>query len=63
MGGMISENIKIDDSGDVIELFGIRYAGEVFRRLYLATPHMSFEVIEVKDGVITLKDIPVEGLG
>lgn len=58
MNGLpLSASIKVDDLGDVIEIYGIRYSGELFRGLGFAAKGTRFEVGERASGVVTLHRI------
>lgn len=58
MNGLpLSASIRVDDLGDTIEIYGIRYSGELFRNLGFAEKGTRFEIGERGAGVVTLHRI------
>jgi hypothetical protein len=55
------DEFAIDLDGDTILLFGTRYSLSLFRTLGLARIGRRFEIVaRDKDGVLTLRDLPLE---
>lgn len=52
--------IGIDYSGRIIEIYGIRYALDLFKHIGMAAIGSRFEIIDRGDGVVTLQSLFVE---
>jgi len=53
--------LTLDLDADTISLFGVRYSLAMFRTLSIAMKGRRFEVVaRSDDGVLTLKDLPLE---
>jgi len=56
MSEKLSDNVSVDDETATLTIYGIKYAGELFKALGQATPG-KFEVVSNKDGVLTLRSM------
>lgn len=49
-----------DEESDVLTIERIRYSGELFRAFGFAPEGERFEIVERKDGIVTLRSLPKE---
>ncbi len=57
MRQQVGEFISYDDEGQWFEIFGVRYAVDLFRGLGVGPIGATFKVIAREDGVITLQTV------
>lgn len=57
---MKSLHVKYDPIQDVLNIEGVKYSGEIFRRFSTSKPEDTFKVIDNSQGVLTMLDVSKE---
>lgn len=55
-----TSNLQVSEDGEIVTIFGVRYAIELFRHLAIGPIGSRIEIVSREDGIVTLKRLPDE---